>query len=539
MLKRSLVITVFIVLSSLAAVSQEVNVYWGKENPVDRKGRTELLGRRGNLIFGYKESRKELSLLKYSADDLQIKGETPLIGNAGKGSIVIDNDNEFNQFLMMKNKTYFSVSKYDRKADKNSIYMQEITNEGKMTGKLTKLADISAKSRRNSGSFLMFTSKDSLKLLIVNNPPYEKYAGEKFIFNIFDENLKALHKLEVALPYKDKNFSAEDYILGNDGIIYLLARIDLEKKDKKKDEAGYYYEILTITPTGKGEVSEFELKLPNKYINDVSYTLDEAKGIIICSGFYGKIEKKGFSYDDINGIFYLRINKESKIVEASDTKELDKDFIAELTSQRKANKGRGISNCFTIKKFVTKSDGGAVLIAEYTYDYVQVVTTTDPKTGATTTRYIYHYIRNNILAININPDGSIKWYTNIPKYQHTTNDGGAYNSFMFATHNDKMYFIYNEDPRNLDPAKVKTVKDMRTMTRPYKSTSVLVELSESGEFTKKTLFSNKQNKITLMPDRDISVSDNEKIAYAFNPGMYCCFISFKAAKSKLARFEFK
>jgi hypothetical protein len=80
---------------------------------------------------------------------------------------------------------------------------------------------------------------------------------------------------------------------------------------------------------------------------------------------------------------------------------------------------------------------------------------------------------------------------------------------------------------------------MYTMKNPRKSTAMMVELSEDGTFNKKTLFSNKENKMIIKPKSSIRVSENEYVTSAINSGIYCCFIPFKAAKSKLVRFEFK
>lgn len=518
-----------------SSFSQEINIFWGKENPVDRSASTYLLGRRSDMLLGYKQSRKNISILKYNIDDLQVKGERQIYGKQGKvGGKLIDSDYGFEDIYTLKKKTYACVTKYDRKADKNSIYMQEIADDGGLVGSLRKLSDISSTSRRNSGSFNVFTSEDSTKILVVNNPPYEKYGGEKFEFRIFDQNLEELKHLEIALPYKDKDFSAEDYILGNDGNIYLLAQIFTERRDKKsKDEARFYYEVLAINPTGQGQVTEYEIKLQGKYITDISYSLQDDK--LICSGFYGDVQGKG----GIKGIYYMRINKASKQIEATGIKELDKDFVADLTTRRQADKGRGISSSFRIKNFIKRTDGGAILISEYSYDYTVTICTTDPKTHARTCRTEYHYVRNNIIAININPDASIKWYTNIPKYQHTVNDGGAFNSYLMAVKGSKMFFIYNDNPKNMDAAKMKGRKDLFTMSNPRKSSAVLVELSEDGSFDKKVLFSNKENKMIIKPKSAARISTNEYVTSAINYGFYCCFIPFKAAKSKLVRFEFK
>ncbi len=529
-------ITLF--LFNTSGFSQQLNVFWGKENPVDRFASTHILCKYGDGLFGYKTTRNKVSIIKYNLSDLLIKSEYPIIGSkSSKNSNVIDNDYSLNSFIVLKNKLYVTVSKYDRKADLNSVYAQEISTNGSLTGTFTKLASISSKTRRNSGTFEFIISEDSTKFLLVNNPPFEKYAGEKFGYKIFDNNLKELNNLEITLPYKDNNFSAENYILSKEGIIHLLAKVYIEKQDKKKGEATFYYEVLSIDPAGKGKIIEYEIKLPNKYISEVSYVLDDKNGII-CSGFYGNIEKKGISYNDINGIFYIRINKATKQIESKGIKELDKDFVSNFTSKRKADKGRGISSTFRLREFVKKPDGGAMLIAESAYDYT-VTTTSVSSSGVTTTRTTYHYVRDNIIAININPDGSIKWYTNIPKDQHTVNDGGAYSSFMFAQNKDKYYFIYNDNPRNLDPTKVKSIKDIRTMSSPKTSTAVIVELSEKGEYTKKELFSNKEAKSVLMPQRAYKLSPKEHVVTSMNGGFYCCMIPLKAAKSKLVRLSFK
>jgi hypothetical protein len=511
-----------------------VNIFWGKDNPLDRRSSFFILGKRGDMLLGYKESRKNISITKWGFQDLQIKGENVIAGPVGTAQKAINKDYTFEDIYLLKHKNYVFVSKYDHKENLNSIYMQEITNEGNLTGSLRKLADISSASRRHSGSFSVYASIDSTRILVVNNPPYKKYAGEKFQYKIFDEDLNLLYDLAVELPYKDKNFEAEDYILDNDGTIYLLATIDLERKDMKKGEAKYYFEIVAISPVGKGQVTEYEIKLPGKDVDDLAFRLDGDK--IICSGFYGDA---GSWSGDIKGIYFMRLDKKTKQIESTGVKDLDKEFIADLTSTRRANRGKGISNAFTVSAFEKRNDGGAILVSEYAYDYVVEQCTSDPKTGVTSCHYDYHYLRNNIIVININPDGSIKWYANIPKYQHTVNDEAQYSSFLMAKSGTKMYFVYNDNPKNSDAEKMKSVKKPYPMTTPRKSSAVLVELSEDGAFSKKTLFSNKENKMILLPSLADWISDTECIVSAINYGAYCCFIPLKAGKLKLARFEFK
>ncbi len=514
--------------------AQKVDIFWGKDNPLAKGGIPEILVKRNNLLLGVNSiGFKKKSILKISIDGLQVKNEYPMIGNSKDGKNIIDNDYKFNDFLVLKNKTYVGVTLKEKKT--NTFFVKEITDEGNLTGSLKKISEITSESRRKMGAFDIYASQDSTKILIVKNPPFDKYENEKFGFKIYDENLKELSNLEIVLPYKDKNFSVNDYILAKNGIIYMLAEIQLPRDKKEKGEPEYYNEIVAINPAGKGEVIEYEIKLAKKYITDISYTVVDND--IICSGFYNNIEQKGRSHDEINGIFYIRIDKKTKAISASSLKDLDKKFVADLTSEKKANKGRGIASSFTLKDFIQKDDGGALLVAENTYDYSETVCSTS--NGVTTCRTVYHYVRANIVAINIDNKGNIIWYTNIPKLQHTVNDGGRYSSYMFAFVNNRSYFIYNDNSKNVTPENINSKEKLRVMNNPYKSSAVLVSLSESGSFDKKLLFSNKENKMVLMPKSYTMISKNQLVVPALNRGVYCCMIPFKKGKYKFARFSFK
>jgi len=538
---KKIYISCCILFAFFSSFAQDVNVYWGKTSPISRLADQWIIGERGNNLFAAKRAHNKVSILKYGLKDLQVQGEYVIVGNGDGQEKTISSDYKYSDLITLKDVFYVSVTKYDKSAKQNNLYVQEISDKGKLTGKLQKLESIDAKSTFNKGDFDLIESADSTKLLMVDYPPYDKYAGEKFTFTTFDEHLNQDKKLQVELPFKDKNFDLDDITYAKDGNIYMMAKIMLEKKDKSKDEASYYYELLSVNPNGNGSVMQYDIKLPQKYIDGIAYRTDDDKDIV-CSGFYGNTT--GTAKGDISGVFYMRINKSSQKVDATGVKDLDKSFIADLTSERKANKGKGISNDFTLRNFIRKDDGGAIMFAEYSYDYTVTVTTSDGH-GGVSTRTDYHYVRNNIIAVNINPDGSIKWCANIPKYQHTVNDGGSFSSYMLAIkgkaltkQDDKIYLVYNDNPINMDPTKIGTEDKPKTMTNSKKSTAVLVELSEDGQFTKKTLFSNKDNDATIMPSHGFKITNNEFIVPAYNGGFWCC-ISFSSAKSKLARIEFK
>ncbi len=529
----------FVGLISMAASAMmaqtETNVFWGKDNPLPKSGSIYLLGKRGNSIVGYKKDGKNVSIITYSYDDLQVSGEVPVIGKTSKdGGKVISKDYTFDQILILKDKNYVCVTAYDKSSKGNTLYMQEFDNSGHLQGGLKKIITMDAKSKHNTGAFDFIVCKDSSKFMLVDIPPVEKNSSGKFNIEIVDQNLNILNTAQISLPnIPGTTTITEDAMrLSNDGMAYMMAEITEQRNTKVKGEAGFYFQLFAINPKGNGDITTYDLKLPEKAITDISYSLEEGK-YIVCSGFYGNVKGSKYSTGQIDGIFYFRINKETKEIESTGVKPLDRDFIADLTSEKSANKGKGISNNFTITNFTKRGDGGAILIAEYRDFYVIAYS---DKNG---THYVYHYIRNNIIVININPDGSIKWYANIPKKQHTQNDGGLYSSYMYAIKGDKMEFVYNDDARNYDPNHPReTTKDLKTMTSPSKSMAVLVELSSSGQFTKSPLFNNKENKSTLTPSKALSIGNSELIVPSVHIAASCCFFG-GSSKYKLARFEFK
>ena len=111
--------------------------------------------------------------------------------------------------------------------------------------------------------------------------------------------------------------------------------------------------------------------------------------------------------------------------------------------------------------------------------------------------------------MNIRPDGEIDWAARIPKRQLSRNDGGLFSSYAMSIVADKLYFTYNEDPRNLDP------RNKRTYTEePDKySVVVLAEINRQGEVRRTPLFQNKEEGITSRPKICRQIGRNKMAIY--------------------------
>jgi hypothetical protein len=112
-------------------------------------------------------------------------------------------------------------------------------------------------------------------------------------------------------------------------------------------------------------------------------------------------------------------------------------------------------------------------------------------------------------VVNIKPDGEIQWASRIPKRQISVNDGGIFSSYSMSTVADKLYFVYNEDPRNLDARNKKYVAD----TPDKNSVVVLAEINRTGQVKIAPLFGNRNEGIITRPKICRQISKFEMAIY--------------------------
>jgi hypothetical protein len=107
---------------------------------------------------------------------------------------------------------------------------------------------------------------------------------------------------------------------------------------------------------------------------------------------------------------------------------------------------------------------------------------------------LYH----DVIAISVDEAGNIDWISQFPKRQHTTNDDGFYSSYALSIHEDKMRFIFNDNPKNIvqyqkDPRKLKTMSGAKN------AIAMMVTMDSDGNTRRTPLFEAKDYKTILRP----------------------------------------
>ena len=301
---------------------------------------------------------------------------------------------------------------------------------------------------RNRGSFAIYYSPDSSKILAVSLLPYLKKESERFSFHVLDNDWNTLWKKDVELSYSDEEFGILDVIVNNEGNVFLLGNIDKTKAEKRaiKKETGVEYnkEFKALCYYDKGErLVDLDLKLDNKIITDIRIDFDVEQNLV-CTGFYSE------GGGGIKGVFYQKTDSKTSKVIAQSMKEFPIDMIVQEMSIRKAEKEKKKDNegkksvefySYDLKHLIQKEDGGMLLVAEQYRHWTTTYTYTSAN-GSTTTSTTHHYLYADILTINISKEGKIGWMDIVDKHQYSTNDGGVYSSFQLVVSKDKVHYVY-------------------------------------------------------------------------------------------------
>jgi hypothetical protein len=507
----------FFFISLLGA--QEINIKWGKDYQFPKRTYIKKIiggdesgfyvlksqGERGN-----KEG--EMILEKYLSDNITLITSSRLSVPKIKGENV-----RYEQILLLNGNLILFTSYYDKAEGTNAVYAQFIDHTGKNISDVKQLNKFSAQQKKNTGNFEVVLSQDSSMILLCSSEPFEKYANEKLSYKVFDGNLNHIWSTELELPYSGKELKISNHILDSYGNVHMLAKVVRNEKGEK-GQANYYFTILSYIYK-EDAVKEYELSLRDKSISDIAFKLSNT-GDLIAAGFYSNTTRGQQSTNTqfgfnvmatqeqkslVAGTFFMKIDQRTQKVISRGIKEFDKTFLSEFMSTKNIEKGKELYS-YLIDHLIIREDGGVILVGEQYFS--SMICNYDPRTGIRNCNYHYYY--NDIVVVNINPDGSIDWARKIPKKQHSVNDRGFYSSYICVYDTDKLFLLFNDNPKNIG---LKEERKMRYMNNPLKAIVMLASIDDKGVMTRSPLFSAKDQKVIVRPKIFRQTGSNTAIVY--------------------------
>ena len=477
------------------------------------------------LIEYYNASMK---LVRSKELDLNVNGKTRLIKDV----------------VMLDRRLWVLSYFYNEKHEKTYLFAQEVNKSNLTLAKdLVKIAEQDQKNADKSDVFTVSTSRDSSKIVIFNRQPNADKQQE-FSLAVYDADFKELWSKEAKLPYSRKSFAIEDYQVDNNGNVYLLGIIYTEGSARleRRGKATYQYDIVAYRRDNTTtESHEYKVDMKDRFVSDLSFKIED-NGDLICAGFYSEKGAKS-----IKGACFFKINPKTHDQTSISSRPFDFEFMTTNLSERnkeraKAALDRGDKSAepelydYSIDKLITRSDGGVIMVAEqyfiderlrynnygygggwgnsafynpYSYGSMYDPYNRNGFNNNNNRRPDYYFHYNDIIVVNIQPDGEIAWTARVPKRQESINDFGQNSSYGMSIVADKLCFIYNDDPKNLDPR----AKKIQTENPDKYSVVTIAEVDRNGVVTRAPLFQNKEQGVVVRPKLSKQVGRRDMAIY--------------------------
>lgn len=400
----------------------------------------------------------------------------------------------------------------------NMLYLQRYNESCLPDGDPKLLSKIVIqKAWKKAGSYSVISSANGDFFCVEYDIPGKKDDNDRFVYKIFSKNFDLIQEGEYEVPYESKISSISRRYISNTGDYFLSCNIyDIGDKKKVKDLASLDKVILLHIK--KDEIEEMVMEIDGRRAIEMNYSSD-GKGIMTFTGLYGEKTDRG-----IKGIFYYRYDFINKKLIDSGFEPFSKDFITsdwndkqKAKAQKKEDKGKGAPQLYNyeIRGLMTQSDGSIVgLMEQY---WVQVITSTDPKTGATSTTYIYHY--HDLIVYKIQKNGTFEWVKKMPKTQVSRNDNGFLSSVSSFMKDGKMIIVFNDNLKNYNPKGEYNGENISTSYSKKTSVVAYAEVDlESGEIDRKLAFGPEVlNQYAVPKSFEVDLSTNQ-VWMIFRPG---------------------
>lgn len=552
MKKTTLVITgIFL---QLFVVAQTYKITWGEEIKL-KKGTADLdIIAADNTGLYFTEQRRARTMFTIGAPPSSYK-LYKMDKNFGE---VFDKEYkkelkglDFQGFQTLGNDLYLFTTDYEKKTRLFKVYGAKVDkNSGELMGDFGELGSYELESKRDDYDMKVSPIHNGNSFLMVSNIS----AKDRVSIGVclLDKSLRKKENTVISLSFEPNLYQLQDVQYTKNNKIILLGKEFEEAQigKKKRKRLVFKQYVLSIYNTNGEKLSDVKLDADDRYVIS-GKLIEQSSGELLLAGFYSNSAKK----EDLNGFFINKVDPERGELLLSSFKEInagmlgtgyedaadDDDEIKESKKQAKKAKEEDeeeeFPNSFIIKSVdINPVDNSVIITSEVSrysfYSYVNSSYNASTRTWTRTTTFVHRFTNQDILVINADQNGSIKWLNALPKSQleevrTTSNSYGSgfsydydrggyfaaaggmpyYSSYKSLIHNNSLILLLNDHTsNNVNPEygnKVKTVTNFRKRSNIY---GVSIDLA-SGKMTRKIIASN--NEETILMPRHAFVVKNE------------------------------
>lgn len=391
----------------------------------------------------------------------------------------------FNSFQSLGNDIFIFATDYVKKEKQFKVYGAKIDkSNGNLQEEFAELGSFDLESSKDSYDMRMKPVRNGKNFLMIANISSNDHLT--LAVSLLSNTLVKSTSAVITLPYSPAEYTLEDVVLTvNNKIITLGRQFEQVETGKKKKKKNIFkqYQMSVYNAKGQKE-NDVSLSAGNNYVIG-GKMIEQKEGGLLLAGFYSNTFKK----ENLNGFFISKVDDIKAELQLASYKELTAEMLGKNyypdteTGDSKTAKDTSdndeISSQYVIRSIdINPSDNSIVITSEISATNNYVYTTSSYMSGrwSYTTYSGYEFINRDILIINTDKDGKIKWINDIPKSQSElietreinsavssrngivnffAESGGMpfYSSFKSLINNNKLLLVFNDNENNISAAK--------------------------------------------------------------------------------------
>lgn len=448
---------------------------------------------------------------------------------------------DFHSFQPLENDLFMFATDYDKKEREFVVLGSKVDkSSGDLNGDFLELGRFALESKRDDYDMKMTSIQNGNAFLMVSNISNKDRVS--LAVSVLDKTLKRKESAIINMSFNPGLYQLEDVKFTADKKIVVLGREyeEAEFGRKKKKKLVFKQYVLTIYNNKGKKEKDVTVDAAERYIIS-GRLIEQPTGEMLLAGFFSHEAKKS----ELNGFYINKLNPVEGVLTLSSFKEINAGMLgnsfedaADEDDESKASKKEAAKakaddeevdfpNSYIIKSVdINPVDNSIIIASEVSkYSYYSYTTQTynnATKMWSTQWHYVHSFSNKDILVINADKDGNIRWLNDIPKSQleeiRTSSGSGSgisfgmdqgsffaqsggmpfYSSYARLISNNNLILLFNDHNSNNVIAefgsKVKTISNFRKKSSIY---AVAIDLS-TGKMTRKLLGSNNEETI-LMP----------------------------------------
>jgi hypothetical protein len=538
-----------------SAAAQNYRLAWGEEIKL-KKGTADLdIVAADNTGLFFTEERRKTKVFSIGPSNASNHRLIKLDKNFGEA---FDKEYkkelkglEFYGFQTLENDLYIFASDYTRKDKEFKIFGAKLDkNTGDLVGDFNELGNYGLETKRDDYDMKVSPVQNGKYFLMVSN-----ISGKDRVslgVTLLDKQLKKKENTIINLSFDPGLYQLQDVQFTKSNKIIVLGKEFEETQigKKKKKRLVFKQYVMAIYDTKGKKEKDIVMDSNDRYIIS-GKLIEQPTGEMLLAGFYSNNARK----TDLNGFYINKVDPENGRLLLSSFKEINAGMLGVAyadesddddetkKSKKEAQKARDegdedeFPNMFVIKTVdINPVDNSIVITSEISrysyYSYTSSSYNSTTRTWQHTTTHVHRFTNQDVLVINADKDGAIKWVNALAKSQveeirtsgnsygsgwYYDYDRGSYfasaggmpfhSSYSTMIANNNLILLFNDHTsNNVNPeygARVKTVYNFRKKSNVY---GVSIDLS-TGKMTRKIIASN--NDETILMPRHAFVVKNE------------------------------